>query len=165
GRWLFKAPEAGDPANAQVFAYLAATSDKPEVIGAALTALIRAQRQVKPGEAKVTQQDYEALVKYALTSTFPRLQGRALAAVEAILRKDPNNELGSIALATLPKLTTGAAQHDLLEALSVLPAQQKRAALDKFIPLLPQLEPFVAARVFAELTSTARSVPVPPALI
>jgi hypothetical protein len=165
GDWVFKAPEGADPANAPVFAYVAATSEKPEVIAAALLAMTRAEQRTKGASPGLSREDFEAVVSYGLSSTFPRLQGRGLAAVSETLRRNPNSKLADAALAMLPKLSTAGGQHDLLETLSLLPDQRKRAALEKFLPLMPQLEAVVAARVFADLAATARSVPAPPALI
>jgi len=78
--------------NAPVFLYLAATSDKPEVIMAALQGMARTYSHAKtPRRTEVTDDSYGLVVAAHLASTDPKIRGYAIeASSHAIAGKEPS---------------------------------------------------------------------------
>lgn len=162
-RWTFAGPDADDPKNRPAVLFLAASSDSPAVIGAALRAL--AKMEAKQPSKGTEKADYEAVVTDHLGSSDQRIQGRALEATSAALRRNPQSTLAPVAATLLPKFTTTGGQYDLIEALSAAPLSERRAALEPLVKVIGQMAPFVAARLLEALTETTRSAPASGGLV
>lgn len=166
-RWMFEEEALGDPKNAPVFAYLVATDARPEVVAAALRGLLHALSKAPAGseEQPLSKSDLTLVLQDSVKSPHPRVQSRALDLAQTLLRREPGGPLVESILAALPGTSTAPAQYELLDTLAVLPPAQKRTALDRFVPLTSNLEPFVFARLLEELTAAWRSASPPPSLI
>lgn len=157
--WRFPPEDANKASNAKLFTYLAATSEAPEVVGAALQGMYGAYsahsaRKLKPDE------DFNQVVLKQLKSDNPKLAARALKAARTSMSgKEANVELIAAVVALGPKYPTGPGRYALIDSLRVVSSKHRD---DKLMALLIESldapEPYVQSYALQALYRATRSI-------
>lgn len=157
--WRFSPAESNKKTNARVFTFIAATSDKPAVIGAALNSMhtaysAHAKSKVKPDA------DFDKVVSKHLGSEDPKIVARALrAARTALTGKEPSKELLSAVVALKDKHADGPGRYALIDALRVVSFDARNDALmSVFTESLDSKEPYVLSYTLQALYRSTRSI-------
>lgn len=159
--WRFPSTATNEPNNARLFTYLAATSEDPAVIGAALASMYGAYSAHSKRKAQ-PDADYVAAVEKHLGTEDPKLAARVLlAARTAISGKEGNVGLIDkiVAMADRDPYKSGPGRYAIIDTLRVVSSNNRSPALVKvFEDSLDAKETYVVSYALQALYRSSRSV-------
>ncbi len=157
--WRFPPKQANQTKNARIFTYLAATSEQPEVVGAALQGMYssyssHSKRKEKPDE------DFAKVVIKHLDSKDDKLVARALrAARTGMSGKEGNSELVKKVVSLADRYKSGAGRYALIDALRVVGFDLRNDELMAvFESSLQDEQPYVLSYALQALYRATRSI-------